>query len=60
MVFDTTDIVELAGYEELFRVTGVIHDDERLFVTGMSGKEFEVPFSDVYDRWAYKALIIEE
>ena len=56
MTFDTTDIVEIAGYEELFHVTGVIHDDERLFVTGMNGKEFEVPFDDVDERWAKKSL----
>ncbi len=36
----------------LLRVTGVIHDQERLFVTDDSGgendgKEFEVPFADV-------------
>tara|TARA_R110000824_G_scaffold396367_1_gene597769 strand:+ start:278 stop:448 length:171 start_codon:yes stop_codon:yes gene_type:complete len=56
MEFETTDIVEIFEVEELLRVTGVIHDDERIFVTGEDGIEREYPFSDVVQRWEYKAI----
>ena len=46
--FDTTAYVEIAGGEQpLYAVTAVIHDDQKLFVTGEDGVEKEVPFEDV-------------
>jgi len=54
--FETTDIVELLDDERLFFVTGVIHDDARLFVTYNNEKEIEVSFDRVINRWAHKEL----
>ena len=54
--FDTTDVVELVDDEKLYFVTGVIHDDERLFVSYNNENEIEVPFSCVVNRWAHKEL----
>lgn len=56
MEFETTDIVTIKAGGILFHVTGVIHDDERLFLTGNVGAEFEVAFSDIAERWARKEL----
>ena len=56
MKFETTDIVTLKANGIFLEVTGVIHDDERLFVAGRDNIEFEVRFSDVGDRWAKKEL----
>lgn len=56
MDFETTDIVMLKANDVFLEVTGVIHDEERLFVTGRDNKEFEVSFSDVGDRWAKREL----
>lgn len=52
--FDTTDVVELIDDAQLYFVTGVIHDDGRLFVTGDDDKEFEVPFDKVVNRWVHQ------
>lgn len=51
MIYDIGDIVRLAAHNLLIEVTGVIHDDGRLFVTGDSVGEFEVNFSEVVDHW---------
>jgi hypothetical protein len=56
MEFETTDIVMLKANDLFLEVTGVIHDDERLFLTGRDNIEFEVSFSDVGDRWAKREL----
>ena len=53
MEFEIDDIVEQNGHSDaLFRVSGVIHDDQRLFVTDDSGRfgdgrEFEIHFNEV-------------
>lgn len=49
--FDTADVVELINDENLYFVTGVIHDQERLFVTYNQDKEKEVTFDQVVNRW---------
>jgi len=54
--FETTDIIEMKANGQLLYVTGVIHDDKRLFVTGKDMKEFEISFNDVEKRWAEKKL----
>ena len=51
--FETTDVVEILDDNELYFVTGVIHDDERLFVTGESNVEIEFPFSKVVNQWKH-------
>ena len=51
MVFNCTELVELKDGIVYF-VTGVIHDSERLFVTGINEtEEKEVKFSDVTTIW---------
>ncbi len=50
--YDTTDIVELFDDENLYFVTGVIHDGKKLFVTLNNGKEHEIKFEDVVNRWS--------
>ena len=35
------------GHDEYLDVVGVIHDEERLFVSCSTKREFEVPFTDV-------------
>ena len=54
--FEIGDIVNLVNDEKLYFVTGVIHDDERLFVTYNNDKEIEVSFDMVINRWARKPL----
>ena len=51
--FEINDLVIVSSLDGIKLVTGVIHDDERLFVSDYfeSGPEVEVPFSDVTDRW---------
>jgi hypothetical protein len=56
MHFNITDVVEIAGNDELLYVTGVIHDSQRLFVTGISSPEHEISFSEVLTRWSEKPL----
>lgn len=56
MEFKIGDIVALDNQSGHVEVTGVIHDDKRLFVTGEDLNEFEVPFSRVVRRWREKAL----
>ncbi len=51
MKFDIDDIVKISGDERYLRVTGVIHDDKRLFLAFENFKEFEVPFSAVEEHW---------
>ena len=57
MEFELGDIVRQCGHEDcLFVVTGVIHDDERLFVVDESGRygdgdEFELTFAEVSDQY---------
>lgn len=57
MEFKIGDIVEQNGNPVCrFEVTGVIHDDKRLFVvdyTGKygNGKEFELSFIEVTKQW---------
>ena len=51
MNFDCGELVELKD-GGIYYVTGVIHDSERLFVTGINeSKEKEVKFSDVMTIW---------
>ena len=55
--FHATDIVVIGGIEKYFNVVGVIHDDERLFVTHPlvnGGKEIEVPFNKVVKQFTLK------
>lgn len=47
LVFDCSDLVLVKGHDEYMEVTGVIHDDERLFVACSTKQEFEVSFDDV-------------
>lgn len=53
MKFSIGDIIERKHENEfLLRVSGVIHDDERLFVCDDTdrlndGKEFEIPFNEI-------------
>ena len=50
MEFEIDDLVNVDDLIE--RVTGVIHDDERLFITPIiGGKEHEVAFNEVKDVW---------
>lgn len=50
MEFEIGDLVDVD--ERIDEVTGVIHDDERLFVTPFyGGQEREVPFSKVNNVW---------
>jgi hypothetical protein len=49
--FKIDDIVSMKANGLLIQVTGVIHDDERLFVTGHDAKEFEVSFDDVDEQF---------
>lgn len=49
--FEIEDIVSLKANGYLLRVTGVIHDDERLFLTGRAGGEFEVSFDDIDEQF---------
>lgn len=56
MEFEIDDVVMLAYTEGLFIVSGVIHDDKKVFVQDPAGryyggKEFWVPFKDVIDHW---------
>lgn len=50
--FDIGDIVEINGVDELWVVTGVVHDTETLYVRNdkESGEE-EFNFSEVAQRW---------
>ena len=54
MKFNITDVVSLKGFSDLLYVTGVIHDDKRLFVTGADGKEIEVTFKAIDEQWVKK------
>ena len=54
--FETSDIVRIKDHDALWEITGVIHADERLFLAGDDGLEFEVSFADVEQRWAEKKL----
>jgi len=57
MDFEIEDIVKLSSEDGLRIVSGVIHDDERLFTTGIySREELENSFNDVEQRWAKKEL----
>ena len=50
MEFEIGDLVDVD--ERIHVVTGVIHDDERLFVSPFhGGPEREVPFSEVNNVW---------
>ena len=55
--FEIGDLVEQCGQDDcIFRVSGVIHDDKRLFVTDDTGrfgdgKEFEITFEEVTSQW---------
>ena len=49
--FDIEDVVLINGFADLYTVTGVIHDQERLFITGADGVEKEVNFVHVERRW---------
>ena len=55
--FEIGDLVEQHGQNDcILRVSGVIHDGKRLFVTDDSGrfndgKEFEITFEDVTSQW---------
>ena len=48
MKFEIDDVVQINGF--LFLVTGVIHDNERIFVDRGKG-EVEYKFSEVEDQW---------
>lgn len=49
--FNCNEIVELKD-GNIYYVTAVVHDSERLFVTGINeSKEKEVAFSDVVTIW---------
>ncbi len=53
MEFEIEDIVEYEG--EFFMVTGVIHDDKRLFITKFdSNDEIEINFDAVTTTWEKK------
>ena len=54
MEFKINDIVLISGDERYLRVTGVIHDDKRLFLRYKNYKEFEVPFGQVEKQWTKK------
>jgi len=55
MNFDCNEIVELKD-GDIYYVTGVIHDSERLFVTGINASnEKECKFSDVVTVWRKEA-----
>ncbi len=54
MEFGINDIVKFDRDDKYYRVTGVIHDDERLFLTYEDEREFEVPFMTVCEHWAKK------
>ncbi len=56
MEFEINDIIQLTGRDELFFVTGVIHDSERLFLTYECEDEFEVKFSEVSNQWTEKDI----
>ena len=50
MEFEIGDLVDVD--ELIYVVKGVIHDDERLFVSPFhGGQEREVPFSEVNNVW---------
>jgi hypothetical protein len=51
MEFNCNELVELKD-AAIYFVTGVVHDNERLFVTGINETtEKEVKFSDVVAIW---------
>jgi len=56
--FKIGDLVEQnQNNDHILRVSGVIHDDERLFVTDDSdrlngGFEFKIPFSEITCQWS--------
>ena len=52
--FETTDIVELKSDANLYYVTGVIHDDFRLFVRRENEEEKEIDFDEVQQQWELK------
>lgn len=59
LAFEPTDVVQLRGGdhdEELYYVTGIIHSQHRLFVTGKDNEEFEVPFNVVRRWWVSKDI----
>ena len=59
MEFNIGDIVEVKGIFQLQLVTGVIHDNEKLFVTdylNAPSGEVEIMFNEVVNRWEKKAL----
>jgi hypothetical protein len=60
MEFNIGDIVKLKESEHMFgvnfEVTGVIHDQGRLFITGRYDDEFEVSFSDVSSQYVLKEI----
>jgi len=51
--FDLDDIVETDVLDGLYIVTGVIHDEQRLFVSDYyrNNSEVEIRFSDVLEHW---------
>ena len=52
MEFEIGDLVDVD--ELIYVVKGVIHDDERLFVSPLhGGQEREVPFRQVNNMWNY-------
>ena len=56
--FKIGDIVECRSLDGLVVVTGVIHDENRLFVSDYfsSNSETEIDFDDVETRWRELAL----
>ena len=56
--FEIGDIVECRSIDGLKIVTGVIHDENRLFVSDYftSNSETEIDFDDVETRWSEKEL----
>lgn len=56
LVFETSDLVMVQGHDEYMDVVGVLHDDERLFVSCATKQEFEVPFSAVEMQFERKKI----
>lgn len=56
MEFEIDDVVEINDNGCLFRVVGVIHDNEKLYLATSCGEEFSVDFSSVTERWSKKDL----
>ena len=57
MEFEIGDLTNIVGSEMVFEVTGVIHDDEAIYLTPFEGgSESKYHFSAVLKRWALKEL----